>query len=133
MSDTKTLTAEQSLIFRDLETALENFGKTKLTDGFAIAKSLGDIANVKMRLREAFPELAAKAKVYYFDDLADNPELDSDGYEDALFDLMLSLIQLEKAETFDEFTTPLHNMSSELYDMKTFSPEFDVERGHWKD
>lgn len=133
MADTKTLTAEQSLILRDLETALENFGKTKLTDGFAIAKSLGDIANVKTRLREAFPELAAKAKVYYFDDLADNPELDSDGYEDALFDLLLSLIQLEKAETFDEFTTPLHNMSSELYEVKSFSPEFDVERGHWQD
>lgn len=133
MSETKTLTTEQSLILRNLETALENFGKTKLTDGFAIAKSLGDIANAKNRLREAFPVLAEKARVYYFDDLADDPDLDQEGYEDALFDLMLSLIRLERAESFDDFTIPIDNLHSEIYNVKTFSPEFDVERGDWKD
>lgn len=133
MSENKMLNADQSLILRNLETELETFRKTGLLDAVGFTNSLRRIDAVKVRLSEAFPELYKAAYFYYFDEFADAPALSEDNYEDVLFDLMLSLISLSQADTFDEFTVPLSNLSNELYDAMTYSPDFDVERGHWKD
>lgn len=132
MSDTKMLTADQALIVRNLETALENFRQTDLLDSAGLSKALGAIDAIKVRLSEAFPELYKAADFYYFDEFAEAPVLNEDNYENSLFDLMLSLISLHQAGTFDQFTAPLSNLSNELFDLMTYSREFDSERGHWK-
>lgn len=133
MSNTTSFNDEQSLILRDLETALENFRNTELLDWASFEKTLGEIETVKSRLWDAFPELSKTADIYYFDEFADNPEFDERGYEDVLFNLLLSLIQLSNAKTFGQFATPLHNLDlgGELYEVLTFAPEYNSQCGGW--
>ena len=129
-----TLTPAQSKIVRDLEKSVDGFYSTNM---FISSKALpyAHLA-VVTRLRELeaeFPEFAKEATEYYnSEDYVEYPE-EQEGYGDALFSLLLTLHAFNGADSVGQIAELRSNLYDGISDFRSFSPEYNWERGFWND
>lgn len=130
MSENAKLTSEQSKVVRELKQATEAFGRESTYHPEALRKRVADIV-VKFRELEAlFPEAAKEAAEYYAADFPEEVD-ETDGYEDALFNVLLDLHSFYDAESFTFVVRAYESLSDDLYALATFSDEFSVDKGCW--
>lgn len=133
MTQTSTLTAAQSQIVKELDTAVTDFYDVELFATVEVTKEKHwRLASKFLELQDEFPELAKTAKTFYFADFADEPE-NLEGYQEALFSLMLSLMSFCQATKLNDFVRIQSDLRDNIFDLSTFSKEYDCERGFWKE
>jgi hypothetical protein len=132
MSENTKLTSEQSKIVRELSKAVEGFGNSSTYSPDALRKQCHKVAEKFRELEAAFPEAAKAAAEYYQSDLPEEPE-EQEGYGDALFNLLLDLQAFYDAEGFNRVASTLQSLQNSVYDLSTFSDEYNVERGFWNE
>lgn len=131
MSENDKLTTEQSKVVRELQQAVVAFGSESAYVPEGLRKRVAGIV-VKFRELEAlFPETAKAAAEYYNADFPDDAA-ETDGYGDALFNVLLSLHAIYDAEGFSRVVRAYESLSDDVYDLSTYSDEYNVERGFWK-
>lgn len=132
MSENAKLTVEQSNVVRNLYKAVEAFGKESAFQPEALRKRVHEIIMQFGELKKLFPEAAKEAKEYYEADLPEEPE-EKDSYGDALFSVLLDLHSFYDAESFNYVVRAHESLSNSIFDLSTFSEEFDSMRSGWVD
>ena len=127
------LTETQTKIVRALDEALEAFFAVDVlpTSGDLAAKH-NEVVLRSLELQREFPKLAEQAVDYHDDEFPEEPEFTSGGPAAALFELMLSLRSFMVAQKFSEFIRLRLNLRDEMADVKSYSENWDWERGDWK-
>lgn len=131
MSESAKLTAEQSKIVRELQQAVEAFDKASAFVPEALRTHHRAVASKFREMEAAFPEAAQEAAEYYQSDLPEEPE-EKAGYEDALFSVLLSLQAFYDAESLSRVVSALNSLHGDIYNLATFSDEYNVSRGFWE-
>jgi hypothetical protein len=130
MSDNATLNSEESKIVRELQQAVQAFGATSVFTPKGLGNAVGAVAAKLAELASVFPEVAKEAAEYYNADFADDPA-EKDGYGDALFNTFVSLYAFYDAESFSRVVSAYDSLVNDVYDLGTFSDEYNVDRGCW--
>jgi hypothetical protein len=124
--------SEQSEAIRALDTALADFNEADL---FASSENLAEkrdsVISAVVDLKLLFPKIAKIANEYYYSDDPQEPT-HLEGYGDALFSLFVDLESFEKSNCLNDFTRLENQLGDSLSDTRSFSPEWDWERGVWK-
>lgn len=83
------------------------------------------------KLEAEFPAEAAYAKEFYF---SEEPidDINGGGREEALFNIFCSLNAFSVAETFIKISHTLTDLSNEIFDLSTYSDEYDDMRAEWR-
>ena len=132
MSENTKLTSEQAKVVRELEQARSAFGDANPFQPDSMRERVADVV-VKFRELEAlFPQFAKEAAEYFHAEIPEYLE-ETEGYGDALFEVLLDLHAFNDAQTFNRLVHASNCLQNSIYDLCTFSDEYHVERGCWKD
>lgn len=134
MSANATLTPAQSKIVRDLEKSVDNFFEQSMFNPNEDLRMAHRAVAIHFRELEAeFPESAKQATEYYeAEDSVDYPE-EQEGYGDALLNLLLTLRAFYDAEGVGRIVSLHSDLYDGINDFRSFSPEYNWERGFWND
>lgn len=126
-----TLTAEQSSILYRIDKAVNAVMNADIASIEPLKEARENLTSVTSELREVFPTVFAQAREYYYAE--EEPEVEMEGFECALFSSMLSLIAItEKAQTFGELASACDGFYQDWADLLSYSDEWDGDHGCWK-
>lgn len=135
MSANATLNSAQSKIVRDLEKSVDGFYSENMFISSKVLRTAHLAVVVNLRELEAeFPVFAKEATAYYYDSEGDveYPE-ELEGYGDALYSLLLTLYSFLGADSVGQIAELRSNLYDGINDFRSFSPEYNWERGFWND
>jgi hypothetical protein len=133
MTENATLTAEQSRIVRELKNNVTAFfAGNAFNAPEELREKHWQVVSNFIELQMEFPEFAKTATTFWEAELPEEVG-EFPGYGDALFSLLLVLRSFSVTESLTDFVGLHDSLHDSIYDLSTFSEEFDVEHGFWKE
>lgn len=129
----KMLTSDEAVIVRTIQESVAEFSEVGLFSFDMVVEKYKAVRERYNELKAAFPSVAQAAEKYYSVEIPEDVEFAEDsGYSEALFWAFTSLLGFIESRTFSSFASSILRLNDDLYDLSTFSENFDVDRGSWR-